>query len=251
MLILSKFHDYYDTAMGAGIDKTIVFNRSEEEINISHDKTRFNFIDINVQRIYESAYERYGYMNKTYPDVYYEPFIIGFCGKTYVGYRVDTYTNNPNICTGPEKTSKYLYGDEAHKFVLSKYNHKKNKEVRHYVNDLFTKYHNKKNYSDIFIDNKIPMFVLDDIRISGWLNDAKAYATTIVLNPMLKNYSFVKMFDPYTAFQEIQMYISGVLGTGGKELIQIEEKYRQAQAGMDKTSFRYYDTPARKHKKKK
>ena len=44
--------------------------------------------------------------------------------------------------------------------------------------------------------------------------------------------------DTFTAFQEIQMYISGVLGTGEKEIIEVEDKYKIPQHGFNKWSFR-------------
>jgi len=58
------------------------------------------------------------------------------------------------------------------------------------------------------------------------------------INPVLKDYEFYKIFDSYQAFQEIQMFISGVLGSKEKDIIMIEDKYKIASHGFDKWSFR-------------
>ena len=49
---------------------------------------------------------------------------------------------------------------------------------------------------------------------------------------------FYKVIDAFTAFQEISMFIGGVLGIGEKEIVEIEDKYKIGQHGFDKWSFR-------------
>ena len=62
---------------------------------------------------------------------------------------------------------------------------------------------------------------------------------SFIVNPILRDYQFARVIDPYTAFQEIQMYVSGVLGVNkdGTEFPSTE-KEKVAQHGMDKWSFR-------------
>jgi len=66
MLIVSKFHDYYDTAMGMGIDKTCVYNRTTIE-TLSHSK-RYVF----------EEYRQGHYMFQL------TRYKIGFCGVIYL-----------------------------------------------------------------------------------------------------------------------------------------------------------------------
>ena len=55
---------------------------------------------------------------------------------------------------------------------------------------------------------------------------------------MLKDYEFYKKFDSFAAFQEIQMFLSGVLGNKENEIIVVSDKDKIAQHGFDKFSFR-------------
>ena len=58
------------------------------------------------------------------------------------------------------------------------------------------------------------------------------------LNPHYNDYEFYKVFDSFTAFQEIQMFMGGVLGSGEKEIVEVADKYKIGQHGFDKWSFR-------------
>lgn len=240
MLIISKFHDYYDTASGLGIDKTIQYKRTEEKFVKQN-------LELNISRIYQDG--KTLYQSKTYPETYYELIIVGFCGKTYVGYEILTVTKPKYNTFNPVEEITYLYGEEAMDFVLSKHNLKKDKEVKNHINELLFKYHNKPNFNELFFKYNTPIFVMKDIEGYNWWSNGKATATQITYNAKLKNYEFVKVFDPFTAFQEIQMYVGGVLGGTEKDITVIAEKYRKSQQGMDKWSFRNPDPPKRKQKK--
>jgi len=62
---------------------------------------------------------------------------------------------------------------------------------------------------------------------------------------MLKQYAFARMADPFTAFQEIQMYISGVLGTNENDMVQISDTDMRDAKGHDNMSFKKYPTKRR------
>tara|TARA_R110000851_G_scaffold72413_20_gene160497 strand:- start:1303 stop:1716 length:414 start_codon:yes stop_codon:yes gene_type:complete len=57
-------------------------------------------------------------------------------------------------------------------------------------------------------------------------------------NPLLREIGFAKKYDPYTAYQKLEMFISGVLGGCTPKLVEIEDKYRIAAHGFDSRSFR-------------
>ncbi len=60
----------------------------------------------------------------------------------------------------------------------------------------------------------------------------------------LKDYDFVKVVDPVRAFQELSMWVGGVLPKPGNPMVQItDDKVKLAKHGMDATSFR---TPPQK-----
>ena len=120
---------------------------------------------------------------------------------------------------------------------------------RNYNSDLenFNNYVMKLNAYDAtkwFREFHSPIFALTSPPVNdtywwrqefGFKNDdSKLY-----INPKLKDYHFAKVMDPYTTFQEIQMYVSGVLGVSkdGTEF-PATEKEKVAQHGMNKWSFR-------------
>ena len=90
---------------------------------------------------------------------------------------------------------------------------------------------------DIFVKYNTPIFVY-----------YCSNSSEIILNPKLIDIKFTDLFDAFTAFQEIEMFISGVLANNEKPLSIIDEKYRQQQRGFDKWSFRNPDPPKRKQK---
>ena len=67
----------------------------------------------------------------------------------------------------------------------------------------------------------------------------------VIHNPRLSDYDFYRAIDPVTAYQELDMYISGVLTSAGKPMVVTEDKYRIQAAGFDKTSFRKSPTKHR------
>ena len=73
MRIISKFHDYYDSVMIYGQDKTVVYQREEKKIFDAKIKTK----DLELY----SA--RIGYYKNSIWERKIDPFIIVFCGKVY------------------------------------------------------------------------------------------------------------------------------------------------------------------------
>jgi hypothetical protein len=98
------------------------------------------------------------------------------------------------------------------------------------------------NALPIFRELKVPVFVYDgdfgrttfDKKRRGYNNHKPKF----FINPLLKNYEFYKVFDTFQAFQEISMFMGGVLGAGEKEITVVADKYKIAQHGFDKYSFR-------------
>jgi len=60
------------------------------------------------------------------------------------------------------------------------------------------------------------------------------------INPdSLKRIGFAKALDPYTAFQELSMWIGGILGGTSPEIVRIiDDKVLIENHGYDKHSFR-------------
>lgn len=234
MYIISKKKDYYDGVAGTtGIDKTIVYDRQIVE-----------FEDRDIPKIFQeySPWRHRKFIPLTKLNntvikkelrVMYEhasPFIVGFCGKLYVGWKL--YSNGKELFYGgKELITTITYDNENMKKMVQGNSYGGNFEDN--LNYVLTY-----DPIHIFREMNTPVFVYDsdygrtDID-KYWRNRPK-----LLINPLLKEYQFYKIFDAVQAFQEIQMFLSGVLGNKEKEIVNVADKYKIAQHGFDKWSFR-------------
>jgi len=223
MLIISKFHDYYDSALHAGIDKTVVFRRKTEEIEAKEWMQREKYFQELQLRAWYGNTMYYKDTFYTKKNVKYELklFIVGFCGKVYKGVIIDD-TYHYNITSLRRKMIKLGIIFELND--ISKF--------EFYAYDC-----------PEMIKEKIVSFInVGDKYYSLYQSRlGKAFVSTgiAVINPVLKDYQFYRCMPTYSAFQEIYMYISGVIGTGEKEMIQINDKDMRDKKGFDKYSFKH------------
>lgn len=230
MYIISKKKDYYDGVVGTmGIDKTIVYDR---EIKILDDYYEFpkefqpnRTYNIRWKNQFLNLNSHSAYKNSKYPE--YSSFIVGFCGKLYMGWKL--YRENNNL-PFPDLITDITYDYE----LLKKYI----KSVGWGCNlDDDTEYVKTYNPIQIFRDLKSPIFIYDSDYNRTSINRHRTNSRFIV-NPILNEYKFYTVIDSFTAFQEIQMFMGGVLGAGEKEIVEVADKYKIGQHGFDKWSFR-------------
>lgn len=258
MLIVKKFHDYYDSAIGFdGVDKTCVYDRTPKQITDKYEFVELHnrFKSIEQKRDtgplfveYYSINSRKKLIKSAEPNLV-KPFIVGFCGKTYVGYRFIWENENYR-----EEKSQIVYGPDAF-FDLRKFDikgsAKYSSDKRWYekTKTYFEHFHNKE-HSELFFKYKVPVWIFDfGCGIDNNL-DTKTFShitSQFIINPQLKNYEFYQMFDAASTFQEIQMYLQGVLGATEKPIVEISNDDKIAQHGFDsKWSFRNPCPPKRK-----
>ena len=228
MLIVSKFRDYYDASVGYGVDKTVVYNRDTKIV-----KSQLFFLDDYIAG--DNYYTNYRWDGGR-TNVRYDWRIIGFCGKTYVIIAEHTKAAHGNP---DNELTEYYYGDECLGRVFIGSKHKwRLKETREFIN----KWHNRE-FLDFFYDNKVPIFSVEPASRYRKIN------LDVELNPVLSGIKFFRLFDSYSAFQEIQMFISGVIGINTSNTTEIDDKNKIIQHGFDsKWSFRNPDPPKRKQK---
>ena len=240
MLIISDHKDFYDSAT-MGVDKAIVYQRQSKLVDENYDPGKM-WGDGGKWPLPCDITRNLNIPN-TNGEKYHQGFIIGFCGKLYIGATINkkllwehpTYHIEPHI----EPDIKLFKKDEFQpqitydKDVLI--NYFKPKFRRFLYNDLnaFIDLINKGPIEDdtIFLKHKVPCFLIYG---GGHWSKKKQ----LVLNPVLKMLDFPKIMDPFTAHQEITMYLGDRLRLRDRPTIEIEDKYRIASHGMDKTSFR-------------
>jgi hypothetical protein len=235
MRIFSKFHDYYDTSLKFGIDPTIIYERKEEDITefISKQPKIEGLLNKIKKDIFDPSYHNFTSFNVF--DWYYNylrsldilsKIVILFCGKVYFCYNI-LVTEKEKIYPFYPKTTQniiYTFND------IIKYNKKEiNNKDTNKIKSLFEKQGMK---SDIAFKLH---FELDSPII---MINSGARITTIIKNPNLKNIEFYRMIDPPTAFQELSMFIGGIMGGKSPAMIEVSDKDRIAKHGFDKYSFR-------------
>jgi len=234
--IICKKKDYYDGVAGTtGIDKSIVYDRQIIEfdrgvfpkefggyVGVSNPKLmifgKLNNVDVKPE------------LRIVYPHI--SPFIIGFCGKLYVGWKLyEIGTTNKKSYLIEEFITTISYDNDNIKKLVKPYYWRGNFE-----DDL--NYILSYDPIEMFRELNTPVFVYDhdygrtDIE-KYWRDKPK-----FIINPLLKEYQFYKVFDAVQAFQEISMFLGGVLGNREKEIVNVEDKYKITQHGFDKWSFR-------------
>jgi len=235
MLIISKKKDYYDGVVGTmGVDKTIVYNREVKEFTEYEFPEPFKrkVSDYYVKQV--QPFLKLGGYNTNKSSNYqdYNYFIVGFCGKLYIGWKLYTetksaFTNN-NIIT----TITYDF-DNVNEILDCKRNG--------YYGNLSDHVKNVLDYDPMYLFRELntPIFIYDnDFNRTFIGRFSKGRNPKFIINPNLNDYEFYKVFDSFQAFQEIQMFLGGVLGNHEKEIIEVADKYKIEQHGFDKWSFR-------------
>lgn len=219
MLIISKEHDYYDPVASLGIDKQCPYKRKTEVTKFSYDGKMPS----------PPSTDRYSSKKHHYHFYYH---VMGFCGTFY------PFITVKKLDPTTKKVLETLYFYDESKIL--EYVNQEKIQYRQYVSfwsrialsfsttDGLSKFFNPKTWSPFlhyFQEKKVPIFLMEP--------------NTITLNPLLRQYEFQKIKDPYTAFQDLYMFISGVLGVESRPMIEISDKDKAAAKGHDgKYSFR-------------
>jgi hypothetical protein len=253
MRIISKFKDYYDGAMGLGMDTSVLFMRQKPETLEEEglDKRK------EVPKAYKSICPNISissYFTKDF-QVSFCPVSIYFCGKVYRGLRV-------LVKSGSFSTSSTLYDKTFYsldQFISFMEFHKFNivdTRGRGLENNLFKRPTVKKDlekffqgtYDDRdFVEQRIrEKTVIALYSVNPFTYFWDRFTHEVVLNPKLSDYEFYRVHPAPQAYQEIEMYISGVLGEANKEPINISDKDRIYQHGFNERSFRKDPDPSKK-----
>lgn len=233
MRIISPFKDYYDCIQLYGQDDTIIWLRKMEKMKIKNREcSLFN--------------------NKFRADQIFD--FVGFCGKLYPFFRFNYYNANKNkyvdvICYGLEDVTKFIdnhYTKQQKKTFYSR--------TKKYLGSSFDQIKKgfeflekeKNKHEDFFVENKCPIFVTKAISItqkliifhgrqSNLLHDSEL---TEDLTFSLKNHNFERIIDPFTAFQNVSIYVGGVLGTNSPPIPKVSDKDMREAKGFDNWSFK-------------
>jgi hypothetical protein len=209
MRIVSKVKDYYDVGQGLGYDPSVVYVRTPKEIVLN-------------PRV------------KGYPGV--DTFgVVGFCGKLYPFLRTTHHLYRDR--TGKQGSVVAYTVEQMDRFVAEHYS---TKEQENYHAPWATEWNRwgvknrlsadwsrwKPNRLEFFAEHNTPVFIEDPGE------------NLLKINGLLRPYGFAKVFDPYLAYQEIAMFVGGVLLAPVNPVPPVSDEDMRDAKGFDKWSFR-------------
>ncbi|MDF1698363.1 MAG: hypothetical protein P1U56_21110 [Saprospiraceae bacterium] len=252
MKIISKYKDYYDSALALGIDKTLVYNRF-------HQAMKADLLP-NYQKFNTTVWE-------TIPDVYYcvpnggsrfdaNEFIdvqyvhIGFCGKIYpcisFARKIEKQTVSRATYYSAETADSYikklLVNNPKAEFINEFYVCERPTLEEFEIYFSCPAFHLEYNswFQEInapsFLINLIPKTCTNPKELMGTMEKHEQF---VVTNPNLKEFEFFKIKDTYTCFQDISQYLGGVLTSREKIKDNLSDLDKVKQHGFDaKYGFR-------------
>lgn len=242
MRIISKFHDYYDSVQSVGYDPHLIYHRVQDELRIMADHMHY------YGRVGSAGFHMPEGMPKfsdsflahisppTSRTNFMAPSgrlsLIGFAGKYYLVLE----ESKPHSVEGTYGRDFFYDAESAIKFYAEHYE----REVKYGVLKLLGECSINPFADEIepFRVLNSPVFHIDlrtKYRLYG--NDK-----ILTVNPELARMQFYKLFDPFSAYQEIAMFLSGVLGWPENATVQISDKDMRDAKGFDDWSFKKMPT---------
>lgn len=267
MRIISKFIDYYDCGQSFGIDPSLLYFRSPERCKFRKNGER-----------YPTALEACRAVPRCNPVYSFSPVLLGFCGKLYRVF-LDQDVNSDFHCIQYRSSDLGdLIGEGeqelAHpKIVTSQvaiqrlrsalgakaYPPDVMKEARAWLEEdpkakpsrfrlqgagfgfpMYVKQSKwEQSTQPISHPSVVQLFHLVQAPIF-LMNDSENGDLTVVTNISLKDTGFIRFFDPFTAYQEIAMFLGGVLALPREQppLTVGDDRIIAQQKGFDDMSFR-------------
>lgn len=234
MKIISKFHDYYDSAMIMH-DDHVVLKRTTEVVN----NIVLPYYAINVGGKTVRHEEGYNYTSSLIIDILY------FCGKAYPIFTCKKYVDNYDRETRSRNTNLIdtVYFDGIDSFF--DFFNNENYSTSYY--SLFRKSKKrdaddlKKQY-EAMIEKMLEVNISDEyfrkVDAPYFINTYLSHKKETIRYPLLKDLTKSFKLDAFTAFQEIEMYVGGVIGTPEKEIIEVSDVDKRNSKGFDNYSFK-------------
>lgn len=249
MRIISKFDDYYDPIQRMGFDPSLIYHRRTEkiEINLADVRWHRHTIDKQSTRFRELMNDEYDSNEFDKPSVWHMSHliqrgfnniqkterrlrslevedvyahIIGFCGRFFVFHELSFLHHEKSYMVyGPDdRFIRALKKDDRRTVIVGE------------VSDLFLG-------NEVFLEYDCPIF---HIMTTGRYGNK----ADLVLNPKLDALGFQKIVDPFTAYQELSMFLGSVL-VKEQNPDQVSDRSMARAKGFDDWSFRRPPTKKR------
>lgn len=219
MRIISPKKDYYDCIQSVSQDRSIQYIREPKDEQI--EKSKWPFPDSPWNFFSGIGYE-------------WNSYIIGFCGKIYPAVKIwqsrPADSSAEKMCFSVDEIQTFIETHVKKKFQKTFHNGTKYSYGTKKSFDKFFQECDKKcnDYLEMFISRRCPVFVAQQ----------RTYHDQVIsYNILLKDFEFYRVFDAYTAFQEIFMFMNN-LAVPQKNIPTISDEMKAQAHGYDKWSFR-------------
>lgn len=215
MRIISSFKDYYDSLQD--YDSKVWVRET-------------NIISLNNKVLYEKLelsnhFKSEKINNDNYK--YIVPIVFGYCGN-YYKYYLNIISNISDSYNIDLLNNNLLNKDNQYSIeIVEKEKHKSNWWMGSSFYDKDISFLNSENLFTLY---NTPIFFIFA------LSYYKSKGLTILINPSFKKYGFHKLKNVSQTYQDIEMYIEGVLSNNNEYPV-LQDKHRQGSR-FDKYSFR-------------
>jgi hypothetical protein len=257
MRISTDFKDYYDVGMSVGQDQTLIYNRYKKVV----EPKKYPF---------STFYNTYQKKWQNEDGMYVNLHTIGFCGKVYPVFELNVDPPNHGtkwynskdarakrrFCYSLEEIDQYVqdfFPKQFEDYATKKKYVKRNSWAWHQRRYDFEDFYRVTEENKVgilkvaekhFIENRCPVWYAKQICTGKYGLDY--YKNEIVYNGPIKQLEFFRVFDPYTAFMEISMWL-GNQAEPRKPIPHISDETMAEIKGFDGWSFR--KLPTKKVKK--
>lgn len=192
-------HDYYDCALRMGIDPTITLLRGKSK-SIGFEKAGGTLLGRYLEQ--KPCNSGTGFTN----------IVVVFCTKVYRGAMIHGLPKDEGVWSA-DKMRAWARQEKGRSVEV----HHSWREPKMMIEEWFTPFDAPDVLRNYMIANKISILVETPPK---YYYDEKVFQ----VNPFnLKQLGFAKAIDPYTAFQELSMWIGGVLGGTSPETVTIKD----------------------------
>lgn len=233
MKIVSTWRDYYDIALQQGRDDSVVFVRKTQSI-VSQEWRYQGHDPIALERgfMYDGLPQSLDITRRKLGQLKLYAFRVALCGKIYGG--IDLRYVAPGAMPAEGIHEHYYDADSllarivALGFEDEIFPDASSKQKRNFVMSDFLRSSQPVN-SGFFVAHAEPITLVERREYT---------ARYVTINPQLAALSFYKVLGPWEVFQEIEMFLGSLAAPENQPPVSIEDKYRIAQHGFDKMSFR-------------
>lgn len=243
MRIISKFKDYYDGGMAHGQDRSLVYLRDTAIYGWRAE-------DGAPPQGWAAKHHLPGtvgphLLNKNANSWWarrVEDGCVYFCGKSYPFYVLDAEVEVPIFAgTSSPVTKKTIRVFSWDKEFPSLIEQRGAKTDGHWQD--FLQNNMGRDNPDLNIHYRSPIVV--------WMPRVSSNGDDLIINANLKEIGFQKIVDPFTAFQEISMFLGGVLGQNLDPPATMTDKEKIVSHGLDPVYGFRTPSPGNKARKQK